>query len=245
MERNRILLGDAYGLINELPDDSVDLIVTDPPFSMGGGGFTKPSEGRWYSRNYAHEINEQSLHNGFDYSLLDDLVRVMKRINIYIWCSHDQLIPLIDYFVEQKGCRFDILIWHKTNPSPFFNGTYLNDKEYCLFFKEPGVKLNTTYETAASVFMTSVNKTDKDKYSHPTIKPEPIIENLIRNSCPEGGLVFDPFVGSGTTCAVAKRLGYDYLGFELNPKWHAVAVDRLNGITKKQRDAGIEQLKLF
>ena len=57
--------------------------------------------------------------------------------------------------------------------------------------------------------------------------------------------MFDPFCGSGTTCAVAKRLGLPYLGFELNPKWHAVAVDRLNGITKKERDAKLEQMKLF
>ena len=60
-----------------------------------------------------------------------------------------------------------------------------------------------------------------------------------------GGLILDPFVGSGTTCVVAKRLGYDYLGFEINPKWHAVAIDRLNGITQKERKAGVQQLKLF
>ena len=55
----------------------------------------------------------------------------------------------------------------------------------------------------------------------------------------------DPFCGSGTTCAVAKRLGLNYLGFEISPKWHQVAVDRLNGVTAKQRKAGVEQLKLF
>lgn len=245
MEINKIHLGDAYSLIKQLPDKSVDLIVTDPPYEMGAGGFEKPSSGKWYSRSYAHEINDCSLHNGFDYSLLDDLVRVMKRVNIYLWCSKDQVIPLLDYFVKGLGCKYEIIIWAKSNPSPFFNGTYLNDKEYCLYFAEKGVKLNVTYETSKSVYLTNVNKADKDLYAHPTIKPEGIIENLILNSAPEGGLILDPFSGSGTTCAVAKRLGYDYLGFEINPKWHAISVDRLNGITKRQRDAGIEQLRLF
>lgn len=57
--------------------------------------------------------------------------------------------------------------------------------------------------------------------------------------------MLDPFVGSGTTCAAAKRLGFPYIGIEKNPKWHAVAVDRLNGITKRERDQGFIQEKLF
>ena len=60
-----------------------------------------------------------------------------------------------------------------------------------------------------------------------------------------GGLILDPFAGSGTTCAVAKRLGYGYLGFEINPKWHKVACDRLNGITKKEAEMGLVQQSLF
>ena len=59
-----------------------------------------------------------------------------------------------------------------------------------------------------------------------------IIENLIKNSC-EGGLVFDPFCGSGTTCLAAKHLELDYLGFEINEKYYKIAIDRLNGINQK------------
>ena len=58
-------------------------------------------------------------------------------------------------------------------------------------------------------------------------------------------MIFDPFVGSGTTCAVAKRLGFDYLGFEINPKYHKIACDRLNGITQKEVRLGYVQGKLF
>jgi len=244
MDINTIKLGDAYELIKQVPDKSVDLIVTDPPYEMGGGGISKPSEGRWYSRNYAHEINESNIYKGFNYQILDEFIRVMKKINIYLWCSKDQVIPLLNYFASERGCKWELIVWAKTNPSPFFNGTYLNDKEYCLYFAERGVKLSTNYATSKTVYLTNVNKADKDKYNHPTIKPEEIIENLIRNSC-AGGLVFDPFSGSGTTCAVAKRLGLDYLGFEINPKWHAVSLDRLEGITAKDRKQGHTQLKLF
>lgn len=55
----------------------------------------------------------------------------------------------------------------------------------------------------------------------------------------------DPFSGSGTVCAVAKRLGRHWLGFEINPKWHAVSLDRLAGVTQREKEKGITQLKLW
>ena len=240
MEINEIHLGDAYELIKQVPDKSVDLIVTDPPYeyqSMRGGGICK-------SVKVNKEIEENGIDKGIDLKILDQMVRVMKKINIYLWCSKDQIYDYLTYFVKERNCNWEMLIWAKDNPTPFCGTHYLIDKEYCLYFWEQGAKVEIPFERGKTVFMTRVNKTDKEKYGHPTIKPEQIIENLIKNSC-GGGLVFDPFAGSGTTCAVAKRLGLDYLGFEINPKWHQVAVDRLNGITVNQRKMGVEQLKLF
>ena len=249
MEINKIHLGDAYELIKQVPDKSVDLIVTDPPYEIKGLSEKPHGLSKWKPGSIKHEKEmfemKENLVEGVDLAILDEFVRVMKKINIYLWCNKEQIYDYLTYFVKERGCNWEMLIWAKENPAPFYGNHYLKDKEYCLYFWERGVDLDTrTFQTSKTVFLTQVNKADKGKYAHPTIKPEEIIENLIKNSC-GGGLVFDPFVGSGTTCAVAKRLGYDYLGFEINPKWHAVAVDRLNGITKKQRDAGIEQLRLF
>ena len=245
MERNRIILGDAYELIKQVPDKSVDLIVTDPPYLIEGIGSLATGIMRGREKTQSKELVENGIVDGINLQILNEMVRVMKKINIYLWCNKEQIYDYLTYFVKERKCNWEMLIWAKNDPAPFCGVHYLKDKEYCLYFWETGVKLDISVSKGKTVFVTNVNKSDKDKYGHPTIKPEEIIENLILNSCPEGGLVFDPFVGSGTTCAVAKRLGCDWLGFELNPKWHAVAVDRLNGITKKQRDAGIEQLKLF
>ena len=57
--------------------------------------------------------------------------------------------------------------------------------------------------------------------------------------------MLDPFCGSGTTCVCAKRLGFDYIGFEISPKWHKVACDRLEGVTKKEAEMGYYQGSLF
>lgn len=245
MTENEIILGDAYSLIKTLPDKSVDLIVTDPPYEFAHIDFGSTTENKWYSRRYADEISEDNLKSGIDLEILDDFVRVLKKINVYIFCNKEQIYDYMTYFVKERGCNFEFLIWAKTNPSPFANNHYLKDKEYCLYFWEKGVRLNTTAERGKTVFLTNVNKADKERYGHPTIKPEAIIESLILNSSERGGLILDPFCGSGTVPAVAKKLGRRYIGFELVEKWHKVATDRLMGITAKERKANIQQLKLF
>lgn len=231
MEVNNIYLGNAYELIKEMPNGSVDLIITDPPYdfkSMTGGGIAKQSV------NFHKEIAETELDKGIDLKILDDFVRIMKKINIYIWCNKEQIYDYLTYFVKDKKCNWEMLIWTKDNPVPFCGTHYLTDKEYCLYFWEQGAKVYIPYERGKTVFITKTNKDDKEKYIHPTIKPIDIIETLIKNSC-GGGLIFDPFMGSGTTCLAAKHCGCSYIGFEINEKYYNIAKDRLQGIDAKGR----------
>lgn len=110
----------------------------------------------------------------------------MKKINIYIWCNKEQLVQILNYF-NDKGCFLDLLTWHKTNPIPTCNGTYLSDTEYCVFAREKGVKIYGSYQTKKKYYITPCNVEDKKLYGHPTIKPLNIIENLVINSSVEGG----------------------------------------------------------
>ena len=125
---------------------------------------------------------------------------------------------------------FEILIWQKTNPTPLISNTYLPDKEYCLLFRETGVELKGTVETKRTVWTTKCNVEDKKKYKHPTIKPITIIKNLIINSSKENDIILDCFSGSGTTCVAAKELGRRFIGIEIDPEYHKISLDRLNGI---------------
>lgn len=189
--------------------------------------------------------NTYFISKGISNEILDELVRVMKKVNIYVWCNKAQLRQLIDYF-DDLGCNIDLLTWHKTNPIPTCNNTYLSDTEYCVFARESGVKVYGTVETKKKYYVSSCNVEDKQLYDHPTIKPENIISNLIINSSEEEDIVLDTFMGSGTTAVCAKKLNRHFIGFELNPKFHKIACDRLNGIT--QQDRRIEesgQMKLF
>lgn len=230
MERNNIYLGDAYQLIKDMEDNSVDLVVCDPPyvFDDNGGGGAFGSKKQAYHKEVSMKLNY-----GIDNSILIELERVMKKTNIYIFCNKNQLLQYLDFYKEKN---IDVLVWHKTNTIPTINQKYLSDLEYIVFARDKGVKMYNNWETSSKLFQSTTNKDDKLLFEHPTIKPEFIIENLILNSSKEGQLVFDPFVGSGTTAAVAKKLKREYIGFEIEKKWYDIAKDRLEGMTVIDRN---------
>lgn len=235
--------GDCIEILKNIPDKSVDLVVIDPPYEIetsrvnpsaktGAFGATK--------RNYHNEI--LPLTDGIRNNVLNDLVRVMKKINIYIWCNKTQLRQYIDYF-EDLGCNTELLSWHKTNPVPTCNNKYLSDTEYLLFFREKGVKLYGSYATKRKYYVSPTNKADKDEYGHPTIKPLDIIQNLIINSSNENDTVLDCFMGSGTTGVACVNTGRKFIGIELDEKYFNIAQDRINNAKSSWLDnllGGIE-----
>ena len=181
---NEIYLGDAYELIKQVPDKSVDLIVTDPPYEFGTGGVgTGIFKGRTTQNDTYREIHKSGLGQGIDSAaILKEFVRVMKKINCYIWCNKEQIYDYLTFFAKERGCNWEMIVWAKANPTPFLGGHYLKDKEYCLYFWEKGVQVKPSFASGKTVYLSSTNKADKNEYDHPTIKPEAIIENLILNS---------------------------------------------------------------
>ena len=213
---------DSYNCIKDIPENSIDLIVIDPPYLSdvnGGGCFGKTK------RPYHMETKE--LKNGINEDILNEIVRVMKKVNIYIFCNKDQLLFYLSYFVINKNCLFDLLVWHKKNPIPTCNNKYLSDTEYILYFREKGVKVYGNYKTKSKYFITSKNLNDKKLYNHPTIKPLSIIETLIYNSSNENDVVADFFIGSGTTAIACINLKRHFIGFEINSDYFNNAKKRI------------------
>lgn len=222
MELNKIYNMDCLKGMREMPDNCVDLVVTDPPYVIetSGAGIYKQTD-----KQYVKELND--MKNGFSTEVLDELCRIMKKINIYFFCSQKQIIPLLDYFVKGKKCNWNLLTWHKVNPVPACGNKYLTDTEFILFFREKGVKIYGTFNTKFTYYVTPLNQTDKKKYGHPTIKPINIVNNLIVNSSLENGIVFDPFLGSGTTAVAAIECGRNFIGYELNPDYYEICNKRI------------------
>lgn len=220
----KIAHGDCLSLMKKLPDNSIDLVVTDPPYDVhagkGGGAFG--------NRSSFKEIDFMS--NGFDKSILDELIRVMKKINIYIFCSQKQIPLLINYFAVENKCNWNLLTWHKTNPVPACKNKYLSDTEFIFFAREKGVPILGEYKTKKTYYVTPLNTREKKLYNHPTVKPQEILQNLIVNSSNENDIVLDPFMGSGSTGVAALNNKRRFIGIELNKEYVKTATDRIESV---------------
>lgn len=226
MELDTIYNKDCIEGLKELPDNSIDLVVMDPPYDLlksGGGAFG------YAKRQYHSQI--ETMSEGITNDILEMILSKCKKVNAYIWCNKRQLRQYFDY-LDDNGYMIDLLTWHKTNPTPSCGNKYLSDTEYLIYTREKGVKLYGTYETKRKWYVSSLNTADKKKYGHPTVKPLEIIKNLITNSSRGGDSVLDPFMGSGTTAVAAKLLGRHYVGFEINSDYHRIAEERVNDCIK-------------
>lgn len=233
MKENEIYLGDSYELIKQLPDKSIDCIYTDIPYLYKQGGFGNSDLGKRQEKKRL-ELMENNLEDGIDYKIFDDYMRVMKKTNIFIWCSKLQLNDIMNYFLP-KVENYELIVWCKANPSPTTNNTWLPDLEYCLYFREKGVKLNDGYELKSKWFTSPINKGDKDLYDHPTIKPLELVKRHLLHVTQEQDIVLDTFLGSGTTAVACKETNRQYIGFEINPEYYQIAVDRLNGVSQQEK----------
>ncbi len=224
---NKIHLDDCYEMIKEIPDNSIDCVYIDIPYLFVNNGYQSSPLSQRIKK--LRQVDLVGITEGIDYSIYSEILRVMKKINCFIWCSKNQILDTLNFFVK-NGCMFEILTWNKTNPTPTTNNVFLPDIEYCLYFKEKGVKLNDGYDLKSKWFISQINKSDKDKYNHPTIKPLELVKRHLLHTTQENDIILDCFCGSGTTCVAAKELNRRFIGIEINEKYHKIACDRLNGI---------------
>lgn len=220
LEYNKIYNMDCMEGIELLEDHSIDLVVIDPPYKLDLNKIKNATSFNSYANDLLH------LKDGFDLKVLDLLLTKMKKINIYIYCSKRQIQELLEYF-SNKNCNYEVLTWHKQNPSPLTNNIYLPDTEYIIFAREKGVRLYGNYHTKHKYYISGVNQVDKRRYKHPTIKPLPFIENHIENSSRPGDVVLDCFAGSGTTLVGAINKGRNFIGFEINEEYFKIAEKRI------------------
>lgn len=233
MEVNKIYNEDCLVGLKKIPDNSIDLVLIDPPYDICTAGGKKGNDKLSHDiMKLEKELIDNDLVSSFDIKILDELVRVMKDINIYIWCNARQIPMYIKYFNLQLQCKLEVVVWGKTNPIPLFSNKYMNDKEYCLYFRKNGYCKPQNYEDAKTIYISQANVKDKKLYEHPTIKPLELIRRLIRNSSKENDIVLDCFLGSGTTAVACVLENRKYIGFEINKKYFDIANKRISEINK-------------
>ena len=237
MELNKIILGDCFRVMKDIPDGSIDLIVTDPPYVVtrqhdGGKMFTEKKLDDYYTH-----LENANLCTGYDIKqFANEVMRLQGgKVNAYIWCNKAQIPVYFDMYVGKFGCKFEIICWHKQNALPTFSNKYLTDTEYCLYFHTGGFTRPKCYEDARTYEVSYINHADKKRWKHPTIKPVGLMQRFIRNSSKEGDTVLDPFIGSGTTAVACIRENRNYIGIENNEEYFKTACERVKLEQQKLR----------
>lgn len=223
---NKIYLGDSLELMKSIPDKSIDLIMTDIPYLYLEKRPSKKSCLYNDVIKVREELSDCDIDNGIPITWLDEACRIMKKINIYIWMSKFQIPEYLNYFIS-KGASYEFLVWIKPDAMPLHNCKYNSDKEYCLYFRKGAYCQPKDNYYARTYFLKNRNFEDKQTYGHPTPKPVGITKILIENSTHEGDLVFDPFIGSGTTAVAAYQTKRKYLGIEKNETFYKTTIKRL------------------
>ncbi|QSR35651.1 site-specific DNA-methyltransferase [Marinobacterium iners] len=218
---------DCLNILRDMKSNSVDLILTDPPYDIKN---TKAGGNSKFNKSF-QTVNDQlvsmNLVNGFNTEILDEMVRVCKNINIMLFCNKAQLPFYMDYFVTKHGCSFDLIKWVKTNAVPTFKNKMLSDTEYCFYARKKGYCNPQSYEDAKTLYQAPINIRDKKFYGHPTIKPIDLLEKLVRNCSREGEVILDPFMGSGSTGVAALNLNRKFVGIEIDSFFYDISKSRI------------------
>lgn len=195
----------------------------------GGGGSSKLA---LRIRDNIKTLDEHNITNGFDIKTnFKEWIRIMKKVNLFVWCSKLQILDLMEEAKKIDNVYTEILVWIKTNPTPSTNNTWLPDIEYCLYFIEKGVKLNDGYFYKQKAFIGSLNVKDKDTYTHPTIKPLECVQKHLQHTTQENDIIFDPYIGSGTTAHACVTLKRNYVGCEISKEYCDIAEQRIKSIS--------------
>jgi site-specific DNA-methyltransferase (adenine-specific) len=200
--------------LKQLPDGSVDLIVTDPPYGMS---FVS----NYRKKKYKPIENDKDLK--WLPSFIEKSYRVLKKnSNIYVFCSKHNISEFIQQ-IEKLFTVKNIIVWVKNNTSMGdLKGSYADKTEFVIFACKGKSTLRGFRGNNVLEFDRTGNK------HHPTEKNVEMIKLFIEKSSDEGGVVLDPFMGSGTTALACKQLRRKYIGFEIDSNYVEIAQKRLS-----------------
>ena len=214
-----LLNGDCLTLMKDIPNGSVDFVLTDIPYDA----VNRQSNGlRNLDKGKADIIT-------FNLDLfLQEVLRVCKN-SICIFCGKEQFSKIYEFFASQKGTVRPI-IWEKSNPSPM-NGQYiyLSGVEIAVWFKKSGAKTFNAY-CKNTVFKYPNGRSKL----HPTEKNHGLLKELIMDNSNDGDIVFDPCMGSGSHGLVAVQNGRNFIGIELDEQYFEIAKKRIESIKEQE-----------
>ena len=252
---NTILSGDCIEAMNSLPEASVDLIFADPPYNLQlKGDLHRPNNSLVDAVDDAwDQFDSFAVYDAFTRAWLKAAQRLLKPHGaIWVIGSYHNIFRVGAALQDQGYWILNDVVWRKSNPMPNFRGKRLTNAHETMIWasKSEGAKYTFNYEALKALnegvqmrsdwVLPICNggerlKDEKGDKAHPTQKPESLLHRVLVAATNPGDVVLDPFFGTGTTGAVAKKLGRDFIGIEREEKYRKIAEKRISKVRKFDR----------
>ncbi|WBY17700.1 site-specific DNA-methyltransferase [Erythrobacteraceae bacterium WH01K] len=243
----QILDGDCVERLRELPDASVDLVFADPPYNLQLGGDLNRPDGSHVDAVTDHwdQFDSFKLYDDFTKAWLTECKRILKPDGaMWVIGSYHNIYRVGTILQDLGFWILNDIVWRKTNPMPNFRGTRFTNAHETLLWCSQGEKAKYQFNYRAMKTLNdelqmrsdwvlpicSGGERLKDRHghkAHPTQKPEALLYRVLLATTERGDVVVDPFFGTGTTGAVAKRLGREWIGCEREEAYREVATARI------------------
>lgn len=209
---NKVLEGDCLEIMKDFKDNSVDLVLTDPPYNISqkSGGLRNLDFGEW----------DKSKDNKLVFDAIKEMNRICKG-TIMVFCANEQMSYIYNYFKSQELIT-KVLLWLKPNPSVInCQHSYVTGQEHIVYAKNKGALFNPDFKLSYFKYPFPSFRW------HPTEKPIDLIKELIIDNSKEEHIVLDPFLGSGTTAVASQNLKRNFIGIEISADYCSIARERL------------------
>ncbi|MFN3516582.1 MAG: site-specific DNA-methyltransferase [Novosphingobium sp.] len=242
----QILTGDCVEAMRSLPSASIDMVFADPPYNLQLGGDLSRPDGSHVDAVTDHwdKFDSFAAYDKFSRAWLKEARRVLKpNGSIWVIGSYHNIFRLGAMMQDMGFWILNDIIWRKANPMPNFKGTRFTNAHETLIWCSMGEKARYTFNYRAMKTLNDELQMRSDwvlpicsgqerlkkggTKVHPTQKPEALLYRVMLATTNKGDVVLDPFFGTGTTGAVAKRLGREWIGCERESFYREAALERI------------------
>ena len=242
----QILPGDCIEAMRSLPDASVDMVFADPPYNLQLGGDLNRPDGSHVDAvtDEWDKFDSFATYDAFTRGWLAEARRILKpNGSLWVIGSYHNIFRVGAALQDLGFWILNDIVWRKANPMPNFRGTRFTNAHETLIWASQGEKSKYTFNYRA---MKTLNdelqmrsdwvlpicggqeRLKKDGHkAHPTQKPEALLYRVMLATTEKGDVVLDPFFGTGTTGAVARRLGREWIGCERETGYRDIAMERI------------------
>jgi len=249
LELNKIYQGDCVELLKKLPENSINLIFADPPYNLQlNGELYRPNQTKVDAVNDDWDkFESMEEYDKFTYQWLKECHRVLKNDgSIWVIGTYHNIFRVGAILQNIGFWILNDIIWVKTNPMPNFKGTRFNNAHETLIWSTKTKSSKYTFHYHSMKVMNDDLQMRSDwlipicqgneriringQKAHSTQKPAELLYRIIISTSNPGDIVLDPFSGSGTTAAVAKRLGRNFIAFDKEEYYVKIGMDRIKRI---------------